>query len=106
MQPKSVCGICRLVFTHIISTPLFPTLNHVSRPSKQCVFFIAWMCTLFLRAFRVSYIPSAFGNFFASCYLRVLIFAILLVGIFFTKFVFLFLTNFLLLHMRIKDKLN
>ena len=25
---------------------------------------------------------------------------------FFTKFVFLFLTNFLLLHMRIKDKLN
>ena len=34
------------------------------------------------------------------------IFAVLFVGIFFIKFVFLVLTNFLLLHMRIKGKLS
>ena len=35
-------------------------------------FLFAWMCTLFLREFRFSYIPSLFGNFFASWYHHVL----------------------------------
>ena len=39
---------------------------------KAMSFIFAWMCTLFLREFRFSYIPSLFGNFFASWYHHVL----------------------------------
>ena len=55
---------------------------------KAMCFIFAWMCTMCL------VISSRF------------IFSVLFVSIFLIKFVFLVLTNFLLLHMRIKGKLS
>ena len=56
--------------------------------TREKLRYFAWMCTMCL------VISSRF------------IFAILFVSIFLIKFVFLVLTNFLLLHMRIKGKLS